>query len=80
MSLYSPDGITGQLLCSGSADEKLRVWDVKEEKISKAIPFGRPTDDRLLKYRNMANESLPRFSVKNMESAIEQKKDVEDGN
>ena len=53
---------------------------MKEEKSSKAIPFARPTDDRLLKYRNMVNESLPRFSVKNMESAIEQRKDVEEGN
>ena len=63
LALYSPDGIDGQLICSGSADEKLRVWDMKERTISKAIPFARPTDDRLMKYRNMADDSLPKFSA-----------------
>ena len=45
LALYSPDGLTGSLCCSGSADERLRVWDMKETTISKAIPFGRPPDD-----------------------------------
>ena len=66
LALYSPDGIEGQLICSGSADEKLRVWDMKERTISKAIPFARPTDDRLMKYRNMVEDSLPKFSAANL--------------
>jgi WD40 repeat protein len=65
LALYSPDGLNGSLCCSGSADEKLRVWDMKDRTISKAIPFARPTDDRLMKYRNMAEDSLPRFSASN---------------
>ena len=65
LALYSPDGIEGSLFCSGSADEKLRVWDLVGKKISKAIPFARPTDDRLMKYRNMGDDSLPRFSASN---------------
>ena len=36
---------------------------MKERTISKAIPFARPTDDRLMKYRNMADDSLPKFST-----------------
>ena len=66
LALYSPGGLTGTMICSGSADEKLRVWDMDKKTISKAIPFDRPTDDRLMKYRNMANDSLPRFSTSNM--------------
>lgn len=61
LTLYSPDGINGSLFCSGSADERLRVWDLKETKISKAIPFGRPSDDKMVKFRNMVDDSLPRF-------------------
>ena len=69
-------------MCSGSADEKLRVWDMDQEKVSKAIPFARPTDDRLMKYRNMTKDSLPRFSAANMvvNVAEEEKKEAEDGN
>ena len=68
LALYSPDGIEGTLICSGSADEKLRVWDFTEgnKTISKAIPFARPPDDRLMKYRNMGSDSLPRFATPNM--------------
>ena len=66
MALYSPDGINGTLICSGSADEKLRVWDLQDKTISKAIPFARPPDDRLMKYRNMGSDSLPRFATPNM--------------
>ena len=61
LALYSPDGIEGSLICSGSADEKLRVWDLEAKTISKAIPFSRPTDDRLMKYRNMTGDTLPMF-------------------
>jgi len=72
LALYSPDGIDGQLICSGSADEKLRVWDMKERTISKAIPFARPPDDRLMKYRNMVEDSLPKFQTPNLTNMINQ--------
>ena len=62
LALYSPDGAEGSLICSGSADEKLRIWDMKEKSISKAIPFARPPDDRLMKYRNMTDGSMPHFA------------------
>ena len=42
LALHSPQGITGSLVVSGSADERLRIWDMKEKTISKSIPFGRP--------------------------------------
>ena len=61
LALHSPQGIEGSLVVSGSADEQLRIWDMKEKSISKAIPFGRPQDHQLMKYRNMANDSLPKF-------------------
>ena len=53
---------------------------MKEKKISKAIPFGRPTDDRLMKYRNLTDDSLPRFSAKNTVNMREEvKKPENDG-
>lgn len=45
------------------------------KKISKAIPFKRPTDDRLMKYRNMKNDSLPRFSTSNMAGNIDEEEE-----
>ena len=58
------------------------MWDLENKKISKAIPFARPTDDRLMKYRNMAQDSLPRFSTTNMIDMKEEQKGpaVDDGN
>ena len=66
LALHSPKGIEGTLVVSGSADEKLRIWEMKEKTISKSIGFGRPPDSHLMKYRNMANDSLPRFSSANL--------------
>ena len=53
-------------MVSGSADERLRIWDMKEKTISKSIPFDRPPDHQLMKYKNMEADSLPRFSTPNL--------------
>jgi WD40 repeat protein len=62
LALHSPDGINGNELVSGSADEKLRIWNMKDRKISKSIPVTRPANEKLIKYKNMENDSLPMFS------------------
>ena len=78
ISLHSPDGIKGSLCVSGSADERCRIWDFKEKTISKSIPFDRPSDDRLMKYRAMGADSLPRFSQPGL-AALQSRAGMETG-
>ena len=53
MTLYSPLGDKGDLMVSGSADEKLRVWNMKEKKISESIHLERPSDYRIIQYQQV---------------------------
>lgn len=62
LALHSPHGIEGTELVSGSADERLRIWDMKERKVSKQIEVIRPTNEMLIKYKNLDRDSLPIFS------------------
>ena len=62
LALHSPHGIEGRELVSGSADEKLRIWNMKEKKVSKYIDVIRPNDEMLIKYKNLDKDSLPVFS------------------
>lgn len=37
LSIHSVDGLEGQLLISGSADHTVRIWNLKEQKLTKKI-------------------------------------------
>ena len=64
LAMHCPNGSEGTLLVSGSADEKLRIWDMKNKSISKSIDITRPADDKLIKYQNFTRDSLPTFPGK----------------
>jgi hypothetical protein len=40
-------------MVSGSADERIRIWDMNAKTISKYISIARPTDASLLKQQNV---------------------------
>lgn len=50
LSLHAITGADGPLLISGSADEKLRIWDLKSKTISPLINVERPMDAVLIRY------------------------------
>ena len=50
LSLYAPTGADGPLLISGSADEKIRIWDFQNHTISQAISVERPSESVLIKF------------------------------
>ena len=37
LSIYSVEGINGELLISGSADHTVRIWNLNSQKLSKKI-------------------------------------------
>jgi F-box and WD-40 domain protein 1/11/F-box/WD-40 domain protein 7 len=51
LSLYSPKGMDGGLLVSGSADHSIRTWDLLKKKISSKLQVNRPEEDRLFKFK-----------------------------
>ena len=51
LSLHSQDGIDGQFLISGSADNTCRVWDLKLAKLTERISVARPAESDLFKYK-----------------------------
>jgi len=51
ISLYSPKGIDGGLLISGSADHSIRTWDLLKKKISSKLQVSRPDDELLFKFK-----------------------------
>jgi WD40 repeat protein len=53
VSLYSVDGLDGDILISGSADHTCRIWNMKDLKITKRIEVGRPSEEEL--YKNLGN-------------------------
>jgi WD40 repeat protein len=52
MSIYSPKGIEGGILVSGSADHEIRNWHLVKKKISSKINVQRPDEEFLLKYKD----------------------------
>ena len=63
MSIYSPKGIEGGILVSGSADHEIRSrfrsitklidWHLVKKKISSKINVQRPDEEFLLKYKDI---------------------------
>ena len=51
LMLYSPEGNDGSHLFSASADEVVRIWDMRDRSISKPMSFTRPNDNKLMPYR-----------------------------
>ena len=49
--MYSPEGIDGGLLISGSADHSIRTWDLLKKKISSKLEVSRPEEELLFKYK-----------------------------
>ena len=74
MSIYSPLGIEGGILVSGSADHEIRSnyqefnlihnveWHLVKKKISNRIDVERPEEDILLRYRENSHEPLPNYA------------------
>jgi WD40 repeat protein len=62
MSIYSPLGIEGGILVSGSADHEIRKWHLVKKKISNRIDVERPDEDILLRYRENSHEPLPNYA------------------
>ena len=58
LALYSPQGISGNHLITSSADEKFRIWDMKENSMSELISFERPPDSQIMKYGEMGKTNL----------------------
>lgn len=52
LHLHSIDGADGSILISGSADHSVRVWDLKTNFLSQRIDIQRPTEDKIMKYKN----------------------------
>jgi len=48
--IHALNGENGNILISGSADEKIRIWDMKKKTISSAIEVERPHDNVLIRY------------------------------
>jgi len=49
------------MMVSGSADEKIRIWDLKKKTISSAINVERPHDNVLINYQAIGEDNLPLF-------------------
>ena len=62
LKLHAPTGPDGPLLISGSADEKIRIWDLQTRTISQAISVERPPESVLIKYQSIGQDNLPRFA------------------
>ena len=69
LMMTSPDGINGSLLYSASADEKLRVWDMSETTVSKAMPFMRPEDGAIMGFSCLGEEAKPKLVLPVMSDA-----------
>ena len=55
LALHSPEGMAGDHLITAAADEHFRIWNMAEQQVSGLVPFQRPADSYLLKFKNMAN-------------------------
>jgi hypothetical protein len=55
--MYAPNH-EANLMVSGSADERIRIWDMKEKTVSKYISIARPTDAKLIKQGNAGNSHI----------------------
>jgi WD40 repeat protein len=59
--LHTLNGEHGNMMVSGSADEKIRIWDLKKKNISSAISVERPVDNVLIRYQAIGEDNLPLF-------------------
>ena len=59
--LHTLNGENGNMMVSGSADEKIRIWDLKKKNISSAISVERPHDNVLIRYQAIGEDNLPLF-------------------
>lgn len=74
LSLYAPTGHDGPLLISGSADEKIRIWDFQNKTISPIISVERPSEQVLIRYQAIGEDNLPHFPIKDPLAGLPQKK------
>ena len=51
LSLWAVGGPKGSMIVSGSADEKVRIWDMQKRTISPSISFERPVDSIIIRYQ-----------------------------
>lgn len=61
LSLYAMTGEDGPLLISGSADETIRIWDLKSKTVTPLINVERPLDPVLIRFQAIGPDNLPRF-------------------
>ena len=65
------------MMISASADEKLRIWDMALKTVSKAMPFDRPSDKNLMKFRNLPDDDESEMPAA-IQSSDEEEKDLPD--
>jgi len=78
MSIYSPKGIEGGILVSGSADHEIRSkrflitsidWHLVKKKISTRINVNRPDEEFILKYKDQ-HTPLVNFSEEHILNTV----------
>ena len=75
LTIHSPDGIDGEILLSGSADDCIKIWDLKNQRNLSRLFVNRPEEEFLLKY---AIDELPNYSedhVLNTEKALKKQRE-----
>ncbi|CAI2372944.1 unnamed protein product [Moneuplotes crassus] len=75
LTIHSPKGIDDGIIVSGSADDCIKIWDIKNQKQINKVFIERPDDEFLLKY---TSEELINYSedhVLNTEKALKKQRE-----
>lgn len=74
ITIYSPNGIDGGILLSGSADDCIKIWDLENQRNLSRLFVNRPEEEYLMKF---CTEDLPNYSeehVLNTEKALKKQR------
>jgi len=74
LTIYSPNGIDGGILLSGSADDCIKIWDLENQRNLRRLFVNRPEEDFLLKYVTDDPPNYAEDHVLNTEKALKKQR------